>query len=67
MTPNFKKIIVSFKFNPHKDMVTQSTAKFSNSCYYASCCRDGVIGSHARLKILWEQSRAGSSPAPGTM
>ena len=29
-------------------------------------CRDGGIGRHARLKILWEQSRAGSIPAPGT-
>jgi hypothetical protein len=28
--------------------------------------RDGGIGRHARLKILWEQSRAGSIPAPGT-
>ena len=29
-------------------------------------CRDGGIGRHARLKILWTQVRAGSIPAPGT-
>jgi hypothetical protein len=29
-------------------------------------CPDGVIGSHARLKILWPQGRAGSIPALGT-
>lgn len=35
-------------------------------CYYFAHCRDGVIGSHARLKILWPHGRAGSIPAPGT-
>jgi hypothetical protein len=29
-------------------------------------CRDGGIGRHAGLKILWQQCRAGSIPAPGT-
>lgn len=29
-------------------------------------CRDGGIGRHARLKILWPLGRAGSIPAPGT-
>lgn len=29
--------------------------------------RSGGIGRHARLKIWWEQSRAGSSPACGTI
>ena len=29
-------------------------------------CPDGVIGSHARLKILWSKGRAGSIPALGT-
>ena len=29
-------------------------------------CRDGEIGRRKGLKILWEKSRAGSSPAPGT-
>lgn len=28
--------------------------------------RGGEIGRHARLKILWTQVRAGSSPASGT-
>lgn len=33
-----------------------------------SCRRrpGGVIGSHARLKILWSHGRAGSTPASGT-
>jgi len=38
--------------------------KPANISVYA--CRDGVIGSHARLKILWPHGRAGSIPAPGT-
>ena len=29
-------------------------------------CRDGGIGRHAGLKILWLHGRAGSIPAPGT-
>jgi hypothetical protein len=29
--------------------------------------RDGGIGRHARLKILWLHGRAGSIPAPGTI
>ena len=33
---------------------------------FVQVCPGGVIGSHARLKILWPYGRAGSIPAPGT-
>jgi hypothetical protein len=36
-------------------------------CYDSRAGSGGVIGSHARLKILWPQGRAGSIPAPSTI